>query len=136
MNEKTFEDIFSNYNPSLSDETSFLSALEQRLDSVEYIKQYQDAQIRRYRLMMIVALVFGIFIGIAASFLILALPANISLYTFGFKSAIFVWVEQNFRICSLLPVSALVCWMVVECVRLISEFNPTELSKKMITSTF
>jgi len=111
MNDISLEQLFSSYQPELSSELDFMSKLEKRLDAVEYVKQHQAEQERRYRLSMIATFCIGFVMGVVVTALILSLPETIHLYTFGVQSVVFMFIEQNYRILSLIPSFALICFL-------------------------
>ena len=51
-------------------------ALTKRLDAVEYLKQHQEAAIRRYKMAMVAAFIVGIASGAITMALILSIPAD------------------------------------------------------------
>ena len=70
------EELFLAQKPTFDDSADFMAALNKRLDAVEYVKQHQEATIRRYRMAMVAAFVVGIVIGgFAVGYLLLA-PIN------------------------------------------------------------
>ena len=84
MNDKdpVLEELFLAQKPTFDDSADFMAALNKRLDAVEYVKQHQEATIRRYRMAMVAAFVVGIVIGgFAVGYLLLA-PINTPLFTF------------------------------------------------------
>ena len=66
MKDKALEDIFLAQKPHFADNADFMSALTKRLDAVEYLKQHQEATIRRYKMLMVAAFVVGIVSGAVA----------------------------------------------------------------------
>ena len=66
MKDKTLEELFLAQKPHFSDNADFMSALTKRLDAVEFIKQHQEATIRRYKMIMVAAFVVGIISGAVA----------------------------------------------------------------------
>ena len=75
-----------------------MAALNKRLDAVEYVKQHQEATIRRYRMAMVAAFVVGIVIGgFAVGYLLLA-PINTPLFTFTEQKGFWLWLSENSRL--------------------------------------
>ena len=64
--DKALEELFLAQKPHFSDNADFMAALTQRLDAVEFIKQHQEATIRRYKMLMVAAFVVGIISGATA----------------------------------------------------------------------
>lgn len=128
MNDKSLEQLFSAYQPTMSSEVDFLQKLEARLDVVEYIKQHQQAQAKRYRLALIVTFVIGFCMGAAATALIFSLPADIHLYTYGFNSAVFVFIEHNYRLLALLPSFALIAYLAYNIFQILKDIDLTRVA--------
>ena len=61
--DKALEELFLAQKPQFDDNAGFMAAITRRLDAVEYVRQYQEATIRRYKLAMIAAFVIGIISG-------------------------------------------------------------------------
>ena len=55
--DKSLEKIFLTQKPVFNDQDIFLQKLERKLEAVEFIKQYEEAHLRRYKYAMIAALV-------------------------------------------------------------------------------
>ena len=47
--DRALEELFLAQKPHFVDNEAFMASLTKRLDAVEYIKQYQEATIRRYK---------------------------------------------------------------------------------------
>ena len=81
-----------------------MASLTKRLDAVEYIKQHQDATIRRYKVAMVVALVAGIISGVITMVFLLSTPIDVPVFTlFGQDgdhalSRVLLWVSENSRL--------------------------------------
>lgn len=68
------------------------------LDAVEYIKQRQEAVIRRYKMMMVAAFVVGIISGAVAIAYVLSMPADVPLFTFKVQTGFLLWLAENSRL--------------------------------------
>jgi len=55
--DKALEELFLAQTPHFTDSDRFMASLTKRLDAVEYLKQYQERTIRRYKMMMVAAFV-------------------------------------------------------------------------------
>ena len=75
-----------------------MEMLTKRLDAVEYVKQYQEATIRRYKMAMIMAFVVGIISGAIAIAWVLSTPVDVPLFTFQMQTGILLWIVENSRI--------------------------------------
>ena len=96
--DKTIEALFLAQKPTFDDSADFMAALNKRLDAVEYVKQHQEATIRRYRMAMVAAFVVGILVGgFAVGYLLLA-PINTPLFTFTEQKGFWLWLSENSRL--------------------------------------
>lgn len=92
------EELFLAQKPTFDDSADFMAALNKRLDSVEYVKQHQEATMRRYRMAMVAAFVVGFVVGgFAVGYLLLA-PINTPLFTFGEQKGFWQWLSENSRL--------------------------------------
>ena len=80
--DKVLEELFLVQKPHFSDNADFMAALTKRLDTVEYIKQHQEATIRRYKMLTVAAFVVGIICGAVSIAYVLSTPADVPLFTF------------------------------------------------------
>ena len=110
--DKALEDLFLAQTPHFTDGDAFMASLTKRLDAVEYLKQYQERTIRRYKMAMVVAFVVGIISGAVSIAFILSTPADVPLFTFldslepsrvlkprnHVQTGILVWFAQNSRL--------------------------------------
>ena len=95
--DKALEELFLAQKPQFTDNADFMAALTKRLDAVEFIKQHQEATIRRYKMVMVAAFVVGIISGSLAIALVLSSPAE-PLFTFSIQSAFLLWLAENSRL--------------------------------------
>ena len=96
--DKELEELFLAQKPHFDDNEAFIASLNKRLDAVEYVKQHQEATIRRYKLAMVAAFVLGIISGAITIAFVLSLPAEVPLFTFSARSAVLVWLSEHSRI--------------------------------------
>ena len=96
--DKSLEDVFLAQTPRFTDNDAFMASLTKRLDAVEYVKRYQEATLRRYKMMMLAAFVVGIISGALAVMYVLSTPADVPLFTFRMHSAVLSWLSENSRI--------------------------------------
>ena len=106
--DKALEDLFLAHKPHFDDNDAFMASLTKRLDAVEYIKQHQEATIRRYKLAMLVALVIGILCGAISMAFVLSMPIDVPLFTFFAERSTFtdsqmlsnllLWLTDNSRL--------------------------------------
>ena len=105
--DKALEDLFLAQKPQFDDSDAFMASLTRRLDAVEYLKQYQEATIRRYKMAMVATFVIGIISGAAGILFLLATPANVPLFTFRMQSVFLQWLSENSRILVAIALSLL-----------------------------
>lgn len=105
--DKALEDLFLAQKPHLDDSDAFMASLTKRLDVVEYIKQHQEATIRRYKMAVVVAFVAGIISGAIAMTYILSTPMDVPVFTFRNQFFLFQWLSVNSRFITAATVSLL-----------------------------
>ena len=105
--DKALEELFLAHKPQFSDNADFMAALTQRLDAVEFIKQHQEATIRRYKMLMVAAFVVGIISGATAIAYVLSTPADIPLFTFQIQTGFLLWLAENSRLITATALSLL-----------------------------
>ena len=105
--DKALEELFLAQKPHFSDNADFMAALTKRMDAVEYLKQHQEATIRRYKILMVVAFVVGIVSGGVAISYVLSTPADVPLFTFQVQTGILLWLSENSRILAATSLSLL-----------------------------
>ena len=105
--DKALEELFLAQKPHFADNADFMAALTKRMDAVEYLKQHQEATIRRYKILMVVAFVVGIVSGGVAIGYVLSTPADVPLFTFQVQTGILLWLSENSRILAVTALSLL-----------------------------
>ena len=106
--DKALEDLFLAQKPQFDDREAFMTSLNKRLDAVEYIKQHQEATIRRYKMALVVAFVVGIISGAVTIAFVLSTPAVVPLFTFRVQTGWLSWLTANSRIITATALSLLV----------------------------
>ncbi|MCR5779240.1 MAG: hypothetical protein K6G70_01650 [Bacteroidaceae bacterium] len=96
--DKALEELFLAQTPHFDDNADFMAKLTKRLDAVEYIKQHQEATIRRYKMATVAAFVVGIISGAGAMVFLLSMPVEAPLFTFDVQSDILQWLFNNSRL--------------------------------------
>ena len=96
--DKELEELFLAQKPHFDDSEAFMESLNKRLDAVEYVKQHQEATIRRYKLAMVAAFVVGIISGAVTLAFVLSMPVEVPLFTFSARSTVLVWLSEHSRI--------------------------------------
>ena len=105
--DKVLEELFLAQKPHFSDHADFMAALTKRMDAVEYLKQHQEATIRRYKILMVTAFVVGIISGAVSIGYVLSTPADVPLFTFQVQTGILLWLSENSRILAVTALSLL-----------------------------
>ena len=113
MKDKALEDIFLAQKPHFQDNADFMSALTKRLDAVEFIKQHQEATIRRYKMIMVAAFVVGIISGAVAIAYLLSMPADVPLITFNVQTGILLWLAEKSRLIAATGLSLLMTFGII-----------------------
>ena len=113
MKDKTLEELFLAQKPHFSDNADFMSALTKRLDAVEFIKQHQEATIRRYKMIMVAAFVVGIISGAVAIAYLLSMPADVPLITFNVQTGILLWLAEKSRLIAATGLSLLMTFGII-----------------------
>ena len=96
--DKALEDLFLTQKPQFDDSETFMTSLNKRLDAVEYIKQHQEATIRRYKMALVVAFVVGIISGAVTIAFVLSTPADVPLFTLKVQNGFLLWFADNSRV--------------------------------------
>ena len=96
--DKELEDLFLAQKPHFDDSAEFMEKLTKRLDAVEFVKQYQERTIRRYKIAMVVIFVVGIISGGISTWWLLSTPANEPLFNLNVQTGFLVWLAQNSRL--------------------------------------
>ena len=96
--DKALEELFLAQKPHFSDNADFMASMTKRLDAVEYLKQHQEATIRRYKMLMVAAFVVGIICGAAAIGYVLSMPADVPLFTVHVQTGLLLWLAENSRL--------------------------------------
>ena len=96
--DKELEDLFLAQKPHFDDSAEFMEKLTKRLDAVEFIKQYQERTLRRYKIAMVVIFVVGIISGGISTWWLLSTPTNEPLFNLNVQTGFLVWLVQNSRL--------------------------------------
>ena len=98
IKDKALEELFLAQKPAFGDNADFMARLTKRLDAVEFVKQHQEATLRRYKLAMVAAFVVGIISGAVTIAFVLSTPANVPLFTFNQQGKWLIWLAENSRL--------------------------------------
>ena len=120
--DKALEELFLAQKPQFDDNAAFMARLNRRLDAVEFVKQHQEAVIRRYRMAMVVTFVVGLVCGGVSVMWLLSSPLNVPLFTFSVQIDWLMWLAENSR---LIIAGALSLFMTLSIISIIN--NVTEI---------
>lgn len=95
--DKELEQLFLAQKPHFDDSAEFMEKLTKRLDAVEFVKQYQERTLRRYKMAMVAVFVVGIISGGISTWWLLSTPASEPLFNFNVQTGFLVWLAQNSR---------------------------------------
>ena len=98
VKDKKLEELFLAQKPTFDDKAQFMAQLTRRLDAVEFVRQHQEATLRRYKLAMVAAFVVGIISGAVTMAFVLSTPIDVPLFTFSVESSILLWIAENSRL--------------------------------------
>ena len=115
--DKALEELFLAQKPHFDDSEAFKALLNKRLDAVEYIKQHQEATIRRYKMALVVAFVVGIISGGVAMAFVLFMPVGAPLFTFRGQTGFFAWLAENSRLIVVTALSLLMSFGLISIVK-------------------
>ena len=123
--DKALEELFLAQQPHFDDQANFMATLTRRLDAVEYVRQHQEATLRRYRMAMIAAFIVGVISGAISLTFVMSMPADVPLFTFHVQSDFVQWLAQNSRIISatVLTLTLLLCIGTMSIIRNIHEIQ-------------
>ena len=106
--DKALEELFLAHRPHFDDSDAFMASLTKRLDAVEFIKQHQEAIIRRYKLAVVAALVVGLIVGSGAIAYLLLSPTNVPVFNFDTHNLFLLeWLCGNSRMVTITAISLL-----------------------------
>ena len=126
--DKTLEELFLAHKPHFDDGDAFMASLTKHLDAVEFIKQHQEATIRRYKLAMVAAFIAGIISGAIAIAYVLSVPMNIPVFTFNTQLTILQWVGENSRFITVVSLSLLITFGITAFISNVQEIKTMRYS--------
>ena len=114
--DKALEELFLAQKPQFDDSEAFMESLNKRLDAVEYIKQHQEATIRRYKMALVAAFVVGIISAGITIVYMLSMPVGVPLFTFQVQTGWLSWLANNSRLLTTMALSLLVTFGLISIV--------------------
>ena len=127
--DKALEDLFLAQKPQFDDNEAFMASLNKRLDAVEYIKQHQEATIRRYKMALVVAFVVGIISGAVTIAFVLSTPAEVPLFTFRVQTGWLSWLAANSRLLTATALSLLITFGLISIIGNIQDIRSMRVEK-------
>ena len=127
--DKALEDLFLTQKPQFDDSETFMTSLNKRLDAVEYIKQHQEATIRRYKMALVVAFVVGIISGAVTIAFVLSTPAEVPLFTFRVQTGWLSWLAANSRLLTATALSLLITFGLISIIGNIQDIRSMRVEK-------
>lgn len=101
------KELLSDYQPELTDSADFMASLNEKLDVVEDVKVYHELQTRKYRKLLLAALISGAAVGgLLIAFILLA-PATFGEFHLLLDSSFFVFL-MTYRTWFLLAAAILI----------------------------
>ena len=107
IKDKALEEMFLALPPQDDDKEEFMSRLTRKLDAVEYLRQYEEDNLRRYKYAMLATFVAGIIVGGVLLAFVLSTPSELPLLTFHATSGILLAIEQSSRMLATIALSLL-----------------------------
>lgn len=121
--DKQLEDLFLAAKPKFDDKDRFMKSLTRRLDAVEYIKQHEEATLRRYRYAMVATFVLGILCGGGVVAYLLSTPIDIPLFSINATTGILMFIEQYSRMIAVIMLLLIICLGIVSVITNILEIS-------------
>ena len=110
VKDKKLEELFLAQKPTFDDKADFMATVTRRLDAVEFVRQHQEATLRRYKLAMVAAFVVGIVSGAVTMAFVLSMPTDVPLFTLSVESSILLWIAENSRLIATTAIALLMSW--------------------------
>lgn len=134
MKDKALEELFLAQRPQFDDKDEFMARLNKKLDAVEYLRQYEEANLRRYKYAMMLAFAMGVVVGSVMLAFILAVPNDTPLIVFNATSGILLTIEQHSRMIAYTALMLLLGWGIVSIINNILDIIQMKLSIERSTN--
>ena len=132
MKDKALEELFLAQKPHFTDSDAFMASLTKRLDAVEYIKQHQEATIRRYKMAIVATFVVGIISGAITVTYLLSTPVDVPLVSFKLQSTFLMWIAENSRIIAATALSLLMTLGIISIISNIQDILQMRVRLKVL----
>ena len=103
----TLEQLFAGFQPPMGDKEAYMKELARKLAAVEYVRQYNEARIRRYKRVVFWAFLSGSIIGALLVTLAICIPADIPTVTFNMDMGLLYYLTHHYQLMLLVIVSLL-----------------------------
>ena len=130
--DKELEELFLAQKPQFDDNEAFMASLNKRLEAVEYIKQHQEATIRRYKMALVAAFVVGIISGVITIIYMFSTPVGMPLFTFRVQTGWLFWLATNSRLLTASVLSLLVTLGLISIVSNIQDIRSMRVESEKI----
>ena len=132
MKDKALEELFLAQRPPFDDKDEFMARLTRKLDAVEYLRQYEEANLRRYRYAMVAVFVSGIIVGGALLAVVLSTPSELPLFTFHASSGVLLAIEQYSRTLATIALSLIMGFGIISIVSNILDIAQMKATKEVL----
>ena len=119
--DKALEELFLAQKPHFDDSDAFMASLTKRLDAVEYVRQHQEATLRRYKMALAVTLAVGFISGGATIAFVLSMPTDVPLFTFHNQALAFLWLSEHSRTIAATALSLLMSFGLISIIHNVRE---------------
>jgi hypothetical protein len=103
----TLEQLFAGFQPPMGDKEAYMKELARKLAAVEYVRQYNEARIRRYKRVVFWAFLLGSIIGALLVILAICIPADVPTVTFNMDMGLLYYLTHHYQLMLLVIVSLL-----------------------------
>lgn len=131
IKDKAIEELFLAQKPVFNDQDAFMQNLERKLEAIEYIKQYEEANLRRYKLAIAVAFLLGLASGGALLFFMLDTPLDVPLFTFNETSHFLSGIQKHSRMIAIVVLIITMGYGVINVVNNILDISKMKSSMRM-----
>lgn len=95
--------LFDDCRPQLTDNAEFMAELNEKLNAVEEIKAYHDAQVRKLKSLATLALVVGCVLGVLFAAILILKPASSPQVALLFDSKAYLFL-MTYKMQILIPI--------------------------------
>lgn len=97
IDDKEFDKLFADFHPQMNDDKAFVESVSHKLEAVDMVKQYQEAQLGKYRKRAVLAFVIGAVIGGLVMLVAAFLPSPMDLFVISVKSDFIRMLIENMK---------------------------------------